>query len=102
MRQPTVSLTQDQIDFYHENGYLSIPNIMPPDEVEWMSKVYDRLFEERAGRETGDQFDLAGTDEEGQEAVLPQILGPTRFAPELMDSQLWVNGAHIVKQLLGE
>ncbi len=101
MRAPTVSLTQEQIDFFLENGYLTIPNIMPLEEVEWMSKVYDRLFSERAGRNTGDQFDLAGTDEEGKEAVLPQILGPVKYAPELADSQLWVNGAHIVKQLLG-
>jgi len=101
MVSPTVSLTPEQIAFYHENGYLSIPNLMPLDEVEWMRGIYDRLFEERAGRDTGDQFDLAGTDEEGKEAVLPQILGPAKYAPELAQSQLWVNARHVVKQLLG-
>jgi len=101
MKTPTVSLTEEQIAFYHENGYLAIPNIMPPDEVEWMRGIYDRLFAERAGRDVGDQFDLAGTDEEGKQAVLPQILGPAKYAPELRDSQLWVNAEHIVKQLLG-
>lgn len=101
MSTPTVSLTDEQIAFYHNNGYLSIPSLMPDDEVEWMREIYDRLFADRAGRETGDQFDLAGTDEEGVEAVLPQILGPARFAPELMNSQLWINGAHVVRQLLG-
>lgn len=101
MPEPTVQLTQDQIDFYHQNGYLSIPNIMPLDEVEWMRKIYDQLFESQAGREVGDQFDLAGTDEEGKQAVLPQILGPAKYAPELKTSQLWVNAEHIVKQLLG-
>ncbi len=100
--QPTVSLTPEQVAFYHENGYLSIPNIMPLDEVAWMRDVYDRLFAEQAGRAVGDQFDLAGTDEEGQAAVLPQILGPAKYAPELRDSKLWVNAAHIVHQLLGQ
>lgn len=98
---PTVSLTEEQIAFYHENGFLSIPSIMPPEEVEWMREIYDRLFSEKAGREVGDQFDLAGTDEEGKTAVLPQILGPAKYAPELRDSQLWVNAEHLVKQLLG-
>lgn len=102
MANPTVSLTEEQIRFYHEQGYLSIPNIMPHEEVEWMREIYDRLFESQAGREVGDQFDLAGTDEDGKAAVLPQILGPAKYAPELKDSQLWVNAAHITRQLLGD
>lgn len=101
MKAPTVSLTPEQIAFYHENGYLSIPNLMPLDEVEWMRGIYDRLFAEKVGRDVGDQFDLAGTDEEGKEAVLPQILGPAKYAPELRESQLWTNAEHVVKQLLG-
>lgn len=101
MISPTISLSPEQITFYRENGYLSIPNLMPLEEVEWMREIYDRLFREQAGREVGDQFDLAGTDEEGKEAVLPQILGPAKYAPELRQSQLWVNAEHVVKQLLG-
>lgn len=39
-----------------------------PDEVEWLRGIYHRLFEHRAGRVRGDQFDLCGTDNEGKEA----------------------------------
>ncbi|HTQ11758.1 MAG TPA: phytanoyl-CoA dioxygenase family protein [Fimbriimonadaceae bacterium] len=99
--EPTVTLTPDQVAFYQENGYLSIPELMPADEVERIREIYDRLFAARVGRETGDQFDLAGTDEEGVEAKLPQILGPSRFAPELLEGQYRANLAHVVKQLLG-
>jgi hypothetical protein len=101
MREPTVSLTEEQISFYHQEGYLSIPNIMPLDEVEWMREIYDRLFIEMPGRDKGDSFDLAGLDEEGESAKLPQILGPAKYAPELLDSQLHANADHLVKQLLG-
>ena len=101
MPEPTFSLTAEQVAFYHQFGYLAIPQIMPLDEVEWMRDIYDRLFKDRAGRDQGDQFDLSGTDEDGKEPVLPQILGPARFAPELKDSQLWINAEHMVKQLLG-
>lgn len=100
-RAPTVSLTEEQIASYHRDGYLAIPNIMPLEEVEWMRDLYDRLFAAQTGRERGDQFDLAGTDEEGKEATLPQILGPAKYAPELLQSQLHVNAAHLVRQLLG-
>jgi ectoine hydroxylase-related dioxygenase (phytanoyl-CoA dioxygenase family) len=99
---PTVSLPSEQVEFYHDFGYLAIQNIMPIDEVEWMREIYDRLFAEKAGWDVGDQFDLAGTDADGIVASLPQILSPAKYAPELANSQLWVNAAHVVKQLLGE
>src|SRR5687767_1359692 len=66
-----------------------------------MREIYDRLFERRAGREEGNQFDLAGTDEDDKEASLPQILGPSNYAPELKAAQARVNALHIARQLLG-
>ncbi|MBV9467994.1 MAG: hypothetical protein JOZ57_01965, partial [Abitibacteriaceae bacterium] len=66
--QPTVTLTQDQIEFFHTNGFLAVPAISTPEEIALMREAYDRIFAERAGREEGNQFDLAGTDEEGREA----------------------------------
>lgn len=98
---PTVVLTQDQIDFYHREGYLSLDAITTQEEVAWLRGIYDRLFESRAGRESGDQFDLGGTDEEGRQAVLPQILGPSKYAPELKEGLFRVNALAIARQLLG-
>ena len=78
-----------------------MPPITTPAEVEWLRGVYDALFERRAGREDGRQFDLGGTDEEGKAAVLPQILDPARYAPELNTGLFRVNALAIAKQLLG-
>lgn len=101
MPAPTIRLSPDQVRFYHEFGYLSVPELMPEDEVLRVREIYDRLFAARVGRESGDQFDLAGTDEEGVEAKLPQILGPSRFAPELLEGQYRINVEQIIRQLLG-
>ena len=98
---PTVVLTQDQIDFYHREGYLALDAITTQEEVAWLRGIYDRLFEARAGREAGDQFDLGGTDEEGQQAALPQILNPSKYAPELKAGLFRANAYAIAKQLLG-
>lgn len=98
---PTIELTPEQIAFYHREGYLALEAITTPEEVAWLRKIYDRLFAMRAGREEGNQFDLAGTDEEGKEAALPQILGPSKYAPELKEGLFRVNALHIAKQLLG-
>jgi ectoine hydroxylase-related dioxygenase (phytanoyl-CoA dioxygenase family) len=100
--EPTLSLTQQQIDSYHANGFLALDAITTPDEVEWMRGIYDRLFAQRAGRDEGNQFDLGGSDEEGKTAVLPQILQPSKYAPELKEGLFRVNGLHVARQLLGE
>ena len=97
-----MKLSAEQVLFFHLNGFLSIPTPLT-DEVElaWMCDVYDRIFRERAGRESGDQFDLAGSDEEGKEAALPQILNPAKYAPELKDGKYLLVVDEIVKQLFG-
>jgi hypothetical protein len=56
----------EQIAFYSDNGFLALPPITTPDEVAWLRAIYDDLFQRRAGRDEGNQFDLGGTDEEGK------------------------------------
>lgn len=99
---PTVHLTQEQIDFYHREGYLKLEAITTQEEVAWLRGVYDALFAARAGREVGDQFDLAGTDAEGRAEALPQILNPKKYAPELNDGLFRVNALAVARQLLGD
>ncbi|MEX0654369.1 MAG: phytanoyl-CoA dioxygenase family protein [Phycisphaeraceae bacterium] len=100
-RQPTVTLTAEQITDFQEQGYLAIDRITSDAEVAHLREVYDRIFAERAGREEGNQFDLAGTDEDGKEAHLPQILNPAKYAPELLETELLANAQAIAQQLLG-
>jgi ectoine hydroxylase-related dioxygenase (phytanoyl-CoA dioxygenase family) len=76
----TVQLSEDQTAFYHREGYLALDAITTQEEVAAVRTIYDRLFAQRAGREEGNQFDLAGSDEEGKEAALPQILMPVKYA----------------------
>ncbi len=99
--EPTAGVSPAQVAFFHENGFLAIGSITTPEELARLREIYDRLFSQRAGRESGDQFDLAGADEEGKAASLPQILSPSRYAPELLQSQYYSNARHIAAQLLG-
>jgi ectoine hydroxylase-related dioxygenase (phytanoyl-CoA dioxygenase family) len=101
MPEPTITITDEQIAFYHREGYLNIERITTDEEIERLVKIYDRLFEQRVGREQGMQFDLAGADEEGKEAALPQILGPSNFAPELKETLYAANARAIASQLYG-
>jgi ectoine hydroxylase-related dioxygenase (phytanoyl-CoA dioxygenase family) len=101
MKQPTITLNPDQIDFFHREGYLTLPAITTPEEVTSLCAIYDYLFSAKVGREKGDQLDLSSTDEDDQEPVLPQILNPSKYAPELVDTFFRANAEAIAIQLLG-
>lgn len=102
MSNDSIVLTRDQIDFFHRESYLVVRGLTDAEDIAVMREVYDRIFAERAGREAGEQFDLAGPDEEGTEPDLPQILGPSRYAPELAESKYRRNALAVARQLLGE
>lgn len=101
MPKSTITLSAEQINFFHQEGYLTLPAITTSQEIAWLRQVYDRLFAARSGRETGDQFDLGGTDEDDKPATLPQILDPVKYAPELADTLFRVNALAVASQLLG-
>ena len=94
-------ISQDDVQFFEENGYLVLHGIVDEDEIEWMREAYDRIFAAKAGRDVGDQFDLAGTDEEGADAKLPQILSPSKYAPELLNGRFRERVLHVAQALLG-
>lgn len=100
--QPTVSLTADQIAFFAANGFLALPQLSNPAEIEMMRHAYDRIFAAQAGRAEGNQFDLAGADEDDKIPALPQILQPEKYAPELWDTLARANALQVCRQLLGD
>ena len=55
-----VDVTDEQVAFFQENGYLSIPRITTDEEIEWLKGIYDKLFTGRTGEAEGRYFDLAG------------------------------------------
>ena len=94
-------LNPDDVAAFHRDGFLSIPALVHAEEVTFMRLLYDQLFEARAGRDAGDHFDLAGTDEEGAPATLQQILNPSRYAPEFETLACVRSALAIATQLLG-
>ena len=69
-----MELTHDEIVGFHGNGFLAIGRPIATDaELAELRIIYDRMFKGQAGRSDGNQFDLAGADEDGTPASLPQI-----------------------------
>ena len=44
-----VDIDDDQVAFFHENGYLAIERITTDEEIEWLRGRFDELFEARQG-----------------------------------------------------
>lgn len=93
-------LSQEQARFYNENGFLSVPCLTDETELKIMRTAYDRIFAEKAGRDEGNEFDLAGGDVDNKQAALPQILNPAKYAPELRDTKAEAAAREIAQQLL--
>ena len=102
VKAPTISLNEFEIEFYHRYGYLSVSAVTTPEEIRWMKGVYDRLFENGAGRKEGNWLDLSGTEGQDKSSTLPQIMYPQKYVPELQDTLYWANATQIARQLLGE
>jgi len=94
-------LTADQIRRFRDEGYITLDRISSDEEVARLREIFDRLFATAAGHDKGSHFDLAGTDEEGRPPVLPQIVNPVEFAPELADTEFRATALEIARQLLG-
>lgn len=97
-----MTLTPRQLAFYQEHGYLKLDQLAGAEEVEQARGIYDRLFNNQVGRDNGDSFDLAGTDENGKPARLPQLMNPAHYAPELEAFEFRRVALSIAKQLLGD
>jgi Phytanoyl-CoA dioxygenase (PhyH) len=98
---PDVLLTAEQIAQFREQGFLSIPRISSPGEVERMRTLLTDLFAQRAGWKEGAQFDLVSPDDEAEETTLTQIIQPVNYASDLRDTLFRANAAAIAEQLLG-
>ncbi len=100
--QADVEFSAEQVAAFHRDGFLRIERITGDDEVERLHAIFERLFAARAGRERGEQFDLAGADEDGKPEGLPQILAPSAKAPELRETLYHANGLALSRQVLGD
>jgi ectoine hydroxylase-related dioxygenase (phytanoyl-CoA dioxygenase family) len=101
MPQSTLTLNSEQIAFFHREGYLALPAITTAEEVIRLQEIYDHLFATKAGRDQGDHLDLVTADDDEQPEMLPQILNPSKYAPELAEALFRANAAAIAIQLLG-
>ncbi|MEO1016181.1 MAG: phytanoyl-CoA dioxygenase family protein [Pseudomonadota bacterium] len=100
---PSATPTLSQAERHHllDHGYVAVEAFVARDEVDRLRIIVDRLFSSRAGWEDGNQFDLAGLDDAANNAALPQLLYPSKYAPELAESSFLQRAREIAASLFG-
>jgi ectoine hydroxylase-related dioxygenase (phytanoyl-CoA dioxygenase family) len=96
-----VSLSQDQVDQFHELGFVSIQRITTDEEIAWLGEVYDWLFSEKRAAMGHAYFDLVRPHDADGEDRLPQIIAPERRFPQLLETAFLRNGRKLAAQILG-
>jgi hypothetical protein len=94
-------LSAHDVGQFHARGFIQLPQISTPAEIRRLQPIFARLFAERAGREEGNQYDLLGYDEDGDDSTLSTIINPVNYARELRDLIFRRNALAIAQQLLG-
>ena len=99
---PSFALSPAQIARFDEEGFLAIPGLAAPAEIERVRVIYDRLFAEKAGFQRGLQLDMVNPDDNATATPkLTQLLNPPEFAPELSETDFRKNALAVARQLLG-
>jgi ectoine hydroxylase-related dioxygenase (phytanoyl-CoA dioxygenase family) len=97
--EEALPLRAAQIAAFDRDGFISIDALTDHAEVEALRGRYDELFRRASGFADGDRLELVAG---GERSLLPQIVNPERYAPELIAGRAYRNAQHIARQLLGE
>jgi len=95
------SLTAAQVEQFRLQGFLVIPELCERTEQHEIRRLLLALFERRAGREEGQQFDMLSLDRDSQAPVQPQIVKPGLYAPALLQTRYFRRIETLARQLLG-
>jgi ectoine hydroxylase-related dioxygenase (phytanoyl-CoA dioxygenase family) len=91
-----------QVEFFREQGFLSIPDLATLEEVAEIRSMLEELFRMRKGENEGAYTDLIESAYHTDAATSPQILNPVNYAPSLRKTQCFRNALKMAKQLLGD
>ena len=98
--QPISGLAPAQIRQFERDGFIALPCIAPPDDVQVIRQIITRMHEKRTGFREGAQFNLVGADHDPG-PVISQILSPHLYAKRLRRTLFFQNAFSIARQLLG-
>src|ERR1700728_1918576 len=94
-------VSEDQLVALRRDGFLLVEGLSSEEEIAPLRAIFDRMFDERRGWDTGALFDMIGPDSPEQEMALPQLLRPSQYEPFFRQTKLASSARSIAEQILG-
>lgn len=94
-------ISQEDVRFFKDNGYLLVNNLIDQDTVEEYKKTYQDFIDGKI--DVGaNRRDLKGGNKEVKKESITQIMVPSRYLPSLSDSVYYNRIRSVARQLLGD
>lgn len=94
-----VDLTDEQVGLFREKGFLRLGRVTTPQEIEWLSGVYDQIVKQRLGV-TPEEMTHRLLGDQSPEALVT-FLSPEGIVPALKDTLFARNARTIIARLFG-
>jgi ectoine hydroxylase-related dioxygenase (phytanoyl-CoA dioxygenase family) len=94
-------ITKEQVDFFREEGYLTVPDMLAPEEITYFRQVYEDFLNGVIDTQ-GLRSDLSGQTTGGQPEKIVQIMRPSLLYAPLTHSILHQRTQQIAQVLLGD
>ena len=98
---PKPEITEKDITFFKENGYLVVENLIDSETIASYRKTYEDFISGTISV-GGNRRDLKGEGGNSEKEQIAQIMTPSRNYPALLDSAYYKNIAVIARALLGD
>ena len=96
-----VTPTPAEVRFFRDNGYLVVERLTTDEELAWIRRIVEYIFDPQHAREPGAPIDRSGTLEPGEESRLSQAFFPEMQFPELLHTAHRRNARRYAAALLG-
>jgi len=96
-----IAPTQEQVDFFNENGFLSVERITTDEEVAWLRGIFEHIFSPQNRGQPGGPVDRSGVRVPEAVGKLTQSFFPEVYYPDIMRTNFRRNAKRFASALLG-
>ena len=96
-----VAPTAEEVAFFQEHGYLAVERLTTDEELAWLERIFDHIFDPARAGGPGAPLDRSGVLAEGEPSRLSQAFFPEMVFAEIMQSAFRKNAKRYAAALLG-
>jgi len=96
-----VTPTAEEVTFFREHGFLAVERITTDEEIEWLARIFEHIFDPANADAAGAPVDRSGTLEPGVPSSLQQAFFPEMRFPALLTTTHRRNAKRYAAALLG-